>query len=169
MSFAADICKNAMVTDCLVLKDKKVFPRQWNARESLFEPRKHSGFQVRDLSLSLSVSLSCTHTNAIFTPAWLFDGQSFYVWDRGKDREITSQRVCVEGESGEGLQIEISSLSSSLALPFFSRTHACFVSRLSSQLEVIRWDFILSGLNWLCHGLGVGIRFWMGSQHKLTF
>ena len=123
------------------------------------------------LSLSLCVSLMHTHKCNIYTwvIAWLFDGQSFYVWDRGKHREITSQRVCVEGKSGEGLQIEISSLSSSLALPFFSRTHACFVSRLSSQLEVIQWDFTLSGLNWLCHGLGVGIRFWMGSQHKLTF
>ena len=71
MSFAADICKNAVVTDCLVLKDKKAFPSQWNARESIFEPRKDSGFQVRDLYLSLC--FSCSNTNAIFTPGWLLD------------------------------------------------------------------------------------------------
>ena len=104
MSFAADICKNAMVTDCLVLKDKKVFPRQWNARESLFEPRKHSGFQVRDLSLSLSLCLSHAHTQM----QYLHLGDCLIIWwskllclrQRKRQRDNQPESVCWGWEWG---------------------------------------------------------------------
>lgn len=166
MSFAADICKNAVVTDCLVLKDKKAFPRQWNARESLFEPRKDSGFQVRDLYLSLCLSHARTQMQ------YLYQDDCLIIWWSKlwclRQRKRQKDSVCWRWEWG-GLQIETSSLSSPRALPFSSRTHACRHVRLSSPFQVIRWDFTLSGLNWLCHGLGVVIRFWMGSQLMSTF
>lgn len=64
----------------------------------------------RSLSVCLSVSLSCTHTNAIFTPGWLLD----YLMVKAfmSETKEETETVCVEGESGEGLQIETSSLSS---------------------------------------------------------
>lgn len=108
MSFAADICKNAVVTDCLVLKDKKAFLRQWNARESLFEPRKDSGFQVRDLSLSLCLSHAHTQMQYLHQDDCLIIWWSKLLCLRQRKRQRDS--VCWRWEWG-GLQIETSSLS----------------------------------------------------------
>ena len=169
MNFAADICKNAVVTDWMVMKDKKAFSRQWNARDGLFKPRRHLGFHVRDDPYH---SLTHTHTHTIITSGWLFviigffDGDSNPTKSLGLRWERERERECV-------LTVMIWRLMDRTLFTFFlpwgptlplqGSCLFCEQIVLSLRLQVIRWDFTLSELNWLCHSLGRGIRFWTGS------
>lgn len=105
MSFAADIWKNAMVTDCLVLKDKKRFPGS-EMPGRVFWAKETFRVSRRDLLLSLCL-FSCTHKCNIYT-RWLLDYLIVKAFvsetEEETERERTSQRVCVEDES-EGLPI----------------------------------------------------------------
>lgn len=158
MNSLADKCKNAVVTHCMVLKDKKAFSRQWHAREGTLSQGHYLGLHVRD-----DPYLTHTHTHTQFhyrdAHLWAFDRQPLYIWEYGLGGIVfwgwlmgvlTDRKLLPLFPSSPVLLLQGSSM-------------LCEETALSWGSQGIRWDFTLSGLNWFCNHLGLCTRFWMGS------